>query len=173
MEDNGNKKTVVFLFFIMVGMFLFNYKGFIKNNDNYLVEYKNYIDSLSNNKSNLSWLKGTKIKNENSTHFNKSKIPPEIMTMDNTLLDMKSLLNVLRDKNQKLYDYTNQLYELLSLNSKNGSELNQTIDQIYQMIKGAKNEFDIEKSQIDKNIDELTTNLEQLRKYEVTPVKTK
>ena len=86
---------------------------------------------------------------------------------------MKSLLNVLRDKNQKLYDYTNQLYELLSLNSKNGSELNQTIDQIYQMIKGAKNEFDIEKSQIDKNIDELTTNLEQLRKYEVTPVKTK
>ena len=67
----------------------------------------------------------------------------------------------------------NQLYELLSVNSKNGSELNQTIVQIYQMIKGAKNEFDIEKSQIDKNIDELTTNLEQLRKYEVTPVKTK
>lgn len=173
MEDNGNKKTVVFLFFIMVGIFLFIYKGFIKNNDNYLVEYKNYIDSLSNNKSNLSWLKKTKIKNENSTHFNKTKIPPEIMTMDNTLLDIKSLLNVLRDKNQKLFDYTNQLYELLSLNSKNESEHNQTIEQIYQMIKEVKNEFQLEKKQIDKNIDELATNLDQLRKYEVTPLKTK
>lgn len=161
MEEGGNKKTVVVLFFFMVGIFLFIYKGFIKNTENYLIEYNNYVDSLRNNKTNIQkWLKGNKAKGENSTH-SKHKIPNEIMNMDNTLLDTKSLLSVLNGKNEKIYKIVEEM------KNKNKTYSSEEIAEIWKSIEREENQFRLEKEQIDKNLDEIMTNLDALRKYEI------
>lgn len=162
MEDGGNKKTVVVLFFFMVGIFLFIYKGFIKNTENYLIEYNNYVDSLRNNKTNIQkWLKGNnKAKGENSTH-SKHKIPNEIMNMDNTLLDTKSLLSVLNGKNEKIYKIMEEM------KNKNKTYRSEDIAEIWKSIEREENQFRLEKEQIDKNLDDIMTNLDALRKYEI------
>lgn len=161
MEESGNKKTVVVLFFLMVGIFLFIYKGFIKNSDNYLIEYNDYVNSLYNNKTNIQkWLKGNKSKGDNTTH-SKHKIPNEIMNMDNTLLDTKSLLTVLNSKNEKIYKIIEEM------KNKNKTYSNEEIEEIWKSIEKEENQFRLEKEQIDKNLDEIITNLDALRKYEI------
>ena len=83
------------------------------------------------------------------------------MNMDNTLLDTKSLLSVLNGKNEKIYKIMEEM------KNKNKTYRSEDIAEIWKSIEREENQFRLEKEQIDKNLDDIMTNLDALRKYEI------
>ena len=85
MEETLNKKTILILFIISLGIFLFVYKGLFTSGDIYRFEYENFRLSLSShNNTSLKKGKGNYNNNNNQNGKNyKNKIPIEYSAIDN------------------------------------------------------------------------------------------
>lgn len=167
MEDNISKRAILLLFAILITSFLFIYKGFFVNGSNYLDginEYKQSIHAMnqSSNKTSFaqSSLKRTKLsdmsKSENSngnSNKSKSKIPQELSSIDNNILELKALIQNVNGKHSKVIQSINTIH-----NSTNSiDDLNEVITELVNIKE--------QQSTIENNIDELAANVERLREY--------
>lgn len=161
MEDHfNNKKGIIIVFVLMICLFLFIYKGFIQSGENYQKMYDEYANNLikTNSVQSASSLKKTKFNDKNSTATTKNKIPEELLEMDNSLLDAKSLLSGIKSKNEKIISTTNLL-----LSNRN----NMTNEQVDILINEIKTDLNLAQDEIDsiyKNMEGVANDVQKLRK---------
>lgn len=164
MEDTLSKKTILVLFAMLLGSFLFVYKGFFANGSNYLEEINQYRLSIyslgqSNNKTSLpqSTLKRTKLtesgKGDSSSAKSKSRIPNELSAIDNNILELKALILNLNEKHSKIISSIDRINQ----STKSIEELNEVIKEM-KYIKE-------QHSSIEYDLDELASNVDKLREH--------
>lgn len=157
MEGNqrSNIKSVVILYIAMILVFLFIYKGFIQSGEMY---YKEYNEYLENNKNGGILLSNSLKRNKNSdssiiSNNNKHKIPQELSNIDNTLLESKSILELLNDKQERVIQ---QLFSFIHNYSNNSlTTLNTTLNELL-FIKN-------EQLKIISYLDDISINVDSLR----------
>lgn len=173
MNQNVNKKPIIILFGLMVCLLLFVYKGFIKSGEEYYKEYvdydQKYVNKTVENDMNHSSLKKTKGANSQKEGAARAKIPPEISMLDNIILDSKSLIERVNFQNENILQNLNIIYNLTN-NFNKTNNLSDSINELYKRINSSIEEIMLIKrdnKNIDKNLDDLSSNVESLRKYDI------
>lgn len=167
MEETLNKKTILILFIISLGIFLFVYKGLFTSGDIYRFEYENFRLSLSShNNTSLKKGKGNYNNNNNQNGKNyKNKIPIEYSAIDNGLMNIKSVIQNSIHKNENIIKDLNLIIE-------NNKDENITIKHIQKFMKEIKNiKHNIEEikslkdklTTLDLKVDEVLINFEKIR----------
>ena len=166
MEENLNKKTILILFIISLGIFLFIYKGLFSNGEIYRYEYENFRISLSSH-NNTSLKKGKGNYNNNHSSKNKNKIPIEYSIIDNGLLNIKSAIQNSINNNENIINSLNLIIE--QFNNDNITEekiknFKKEINKMKQSINEIKSSKDKLKS-LDLTMDEVLINFEKIRNF--------
>ena len=103
MERNTlNKKSILILFFGIIFIFFFIYKGFFSDGNFYRDEYNKYLnDKYFENSSSI-------LNNySNNNHKNFKKIPNEFFEIQNNLYIIQSLIQTVIDKNKQNINFIN------------------------------------------------------------------
>ena len=166
MEENLNKKTILILFIISLGIFLFVYKGLFSNGEIYKFEYENFRISLTSH-NNTSLKKGKGNYNNNPSSKNKNKIPIEYSIIDNGLLNIKSAIQNSINNNENIINSLNLIIE--QFNNDNITEekiknFKKEINKMKQSINEIKSSKDKLKS-LDLTMDEVLINFEKIRNF--------
>lgn len=154
-NQNSNIKSIVILYIGMVLVFLFIYKGFIQNGEMY---YKEYNEYLENNKNGGILLSTSLKKNKNTdgsinSNSSKHKIPQELSNIDNTLLESKSILDLINDKQDRIIQQISTVIQNYTNDSLH--TLNKTLNELY-LIKN-------EQLKIISYLDDISINVDSLR----------
>ena len=166
MEENLNKKTILILFIISLGIFLFIYKGLFSNGEIYRYEYENFRISLSSH-NNTSLKKGKGNYNNNPSSKNKNKIPIEYSIIDNGLLNIKSAIQNSINNNENIINSLNLIIEQFSndnINEEKIQNFKKEINKVKQSINEIKSSKDKLKS-LDLTMDEVLINFEKIRNF--------
>ena len=164
MEENLNKKTILILFIISLGIFLFIYKGLFSNGEIYRYEYENFRISLSSH-NNTSLKKGKGNYNNNHSSKNKNKIPIEYSIIDNGLLNIKSAIQNSINNNENIINSLNLIIEQFnndSITEEKIKNFKKEINKVKQSINEIKSSKDKLKS-LDLTMDEVLINFEKIR----------
>jgi hypothetical protein len=125
MEEQINKKNIIFLFLTLIILFLFFYKGVILPGDEYLEEYNNFRNSTS--KQNLSSLRKGNLNigtNSGSTYTNLQKRLFEVLqNFEDMKLNFSSSLHSLKTNHNELEEGIEKLINV-SLENFNITEIN-------------------------------------------------
>ena len=97
-----NKKSILILFFGIIFIFFFIYKGFFSDGNFYRDEYNKYLNDkyLENSSSILN-------NYNNNNHKNFKKIPNEFFEIQNNLYIIQSLIQTVIDKNKQNINFIN------------------------------------------------------------------
>jgi transcription initiation factor IIF auxiliary subunit len=166
MEENLNKKTILILFIISLGIFLFIYKGLFSNGEIYRYEYENFRISLSSH-NNTSLKKGKGNYNNNHSSKNKNKIPIEYSIIDNGLLNIKSAIQNSINNNENIINSLNLIIEQFSndnINEEKIQNFKKEINKVKQSINEIKSSKDKLKS-LDSTMDDVLINFEKIRNF--------
>ena len=166
MEENLNKKTILILFIIALGIFLFIYKGLFSNGEIYRYEYENFRISLSSH-NNTSLKKGKGNYNNNPSSKNKNKIPIEYSIIDNGLLNIKSAIQNSINNNENIINSLNLIIEQFSndnINEEKIQNFKKEINKVKQSINEIKSSKDKLKS-LDSTMDDVLINFEKIRNF--------
>ena len=166
MEENLNKKTILILFIISLGIFLFIYKGLFSNGEIYRYEYENFRISLTSH-NNTSLKKGKGNYNNNPSSKNKNKIPIEYSIIDNGLLNIKSAIQNSINNNENIINSLNLIIEQFSndnINEEKIQNFKKEINKVKQSINEIKSSKDKLKS-LDSTMDDVLINFEKIRNF--------
>jgi len=164
MEEQINKKNIIYLFLILLLFFLFIYKGLILTGDEYLEEYKKFTDSARSSQSGMK--KGFLNFNSNAIALNNSKknehsplfkkLFDVLNNLENMKLNLGSNIHTLMTEDQKFVQNILKYF--------NHTDYNLTKEQINEIVLDAetfRNQRD--KTNVDSILEGLTNNIEILR----------
>lgn len=152
----SNIKSVVVVYIGMVLVFLFVYKGFIQSGEIYYKEYNEYLARNGEGGMTLSSFLKKKESSQNANGtYSKYKIPQELSNIDNTLLESKSVLEMINDKQERVITQIKEAFE------------NYKGDEIKEVLNKSLGELIVIKGEYGKMVsylDDIAENVDSLRK---------
>jgi hypothetical protein len=172
MEEPINKKNIIFLFFTLIVIFLFFYKGVILSADQYLEEYNNYRNSTA--RQNISSLRkgnlntATNSGSSSSVNSNLQKKLFQVLqdfedmklNLSSSLHSIKTNQNELEEKLEKLIT-TQTDNQIENQSQSQNTQLINTLKEILKDLKTTKYKDGI--NSLETISDNLNSNLDMLR----------
>jgi hypothetical protein len=160
MDEQINKKNIIFVFIALIVVFLFIYKGILLSGEEYYEEYTKFRNQAENQQTFLKKLGKKKADNLEITednNLNEYKILSNILQqLDNVKLDLGSLDHFIKNKK---HNNVENLEKLKNLNNTH----NLTADILNEVIENIQNTND--QIMLENITDVLRLNIESLRSY--------